>query len=497
MIANLLKPEGFFDPKVPAGTATPPERDPSLPPLDPDAPPDPRYANMLAFANSDLAFSGTHLFLGNFHGFNTYDIERPSKPQLIASIVCPGGQGDVSVHGNLLFMSVEQTRGRVDCGTAGRRGKPSATSGSAASASSTSAICKKPKQVAAVQTCRGSHTHTLVTDPKDKANLYVYGSGTGAVRSGEELAGCSGQRSEGGSEHGALQHRRDQGAARGAGEGDASSTGRASSPTRRPARIAGLWAGGDHGPGTQKTSATNQCHDITVFPGDRPGRRRLLGQRHPARHPRSGAPGAPRRRGRQELRLLALGDVQQRRHQGDLHRRVGRRHAPALPRDRSARPGAPTRSSTSSTSKLAFGGYYKMPAAQTEQENCVAHNGSLIPVPGPRHHGAGVVPGRRVGVRLHRLGAPGGDRLLRPRSDRREEPDHRRLLVDLLVQRQHLRLRDRARHRRLQADAERVPLAERDRRGHAGADRGVQRAAAAEDHVAGRAPRWRGRTSIS
>ena len=89
-----------------------------------------------------------------------------------------------------------------------------------------------------------------------------------------------------------------------------------------------------------------------------------------------------------------------------------------------------------------FGGYYKMPAPQTEQENCVAHNGSLIPVPGPRHHGAGVVSGRRVGVRLHRFGQPGRDRVLRSRSDRREEPDHRRLLVDLLVQRLHLRLRD-------------------------------------------------------
>ena len=188
------------------------------------------------FANSDLAFSGNHVFVGNFHGFNTYDIERPRSRSCCASVVCPGGQGDVSVHGNLLFMSVEQTRGRARLRHAGRARRRSAPSASAASASSTSATCSKPKQVAAVQTCRGSHTHTLVTDPNDKANLYVYGSGTGAVRSGEELAGCSGVEPEGGSEHRALQHRRHPGAARGARRRRRSSTGRASSPTRRPAR---------------------------------------------------------------------------------------------------------------------------------------------------------------------------------------------------------------------------------------------------------------------
>src|SRR5438093_5623501 len=190
-IASLFKPEGFFDPKVPGGTATPPERDPNLPPLDPDAPPDPRFANILAFANSDLAFSGTHLFMGSFHGFNTYDIERPGKPKLSASVVCPGGQGDVSVHGNLLFMSVEQTRGRLDCGVQGVPTPVSAERFRGVRIFDISDV-NKPKQVAAIQTCRGSHTHTLVPDPNDPANLYVYGSGTSSVRSPEELTGCSG-----------------------------------------------------------------------------------------------------------------------------------------------------------------------------------------------------------------------------------------------------------------------------------------------------------------
>src|SRR5690606_34007927 len=144
----------------------------------------------LNFANSDLAFSGTHLFIGNFNGFNIYDVANPRAPKLVTSVVCPGGQGDVSVHGNLLFMSVEQTRGRLDCGTGGVDAPVSAERFRGVRIFDISDI-RTPKQVAAVQTCRGSHTHTLVTNPKDTANLYVYGSGTSTTRSGEELEGCS------------------------------------------------------------------------------------------------------------------------------------------------------------------------------------------------------------------------------------------------------------------------------------------------------------------
>src|SRR5437867_4551167 len=378
-IASLFKPEGFFDPKVPAGTATPPERDPSLPPLDPDAPPDPRFADMLAVANSDLAFSGTHLGLGSFHGFNTYDIERPGKPKLSASIVCPGGQGDMSVHGNLLFMSVEQTRGRLDCGTEGIQDKVSGERFRGVRIFDISDL-KKPRQVAAIQTCRGSHTHTLVTDPKDPANLYVYGSGTGSVRSAEELAGCSG-----------LKPDEDPNTA--LFSIDVIQVPLAAPQNARivnrprifadvaTGAISGLWAGGDHGPGTQKTSVTNQCHDITVFPevglaaGACSGNGILLDIRDPKN---------PVRLDHVSDKNFAYWHSATFNNDGSKVIFTDEWGGGGRPRCRATDPpnwGADAIFDIIDR-KLRFGGYFKMPAPQTEQENCVAHNGSLIPVPG-------------------------------------------------------------------------------------------------------------------
>ena len=190
LVSSMAKPEGFFDPKDPLGPATPPEAPPTPAPSGTAAAPAPTPApatpaapaaataapagpparSGLDFANSDLAFSGNHVIMGNFNGFNTYDIENTRRPRLLASIVCPGGQGDVSIHGNLLFMSVEQTRGRIDCGTQGNVETASKERFRGIRIFDISDL-KKPKQLAAVQTCRGSHTHTLVTDPKDKANI--------------------------------------------------------------------------------------------------------------------------------------------------------------------------------------------------------------------------------------------------------------------------------------------------------------------------------------
>src|SRR5688572_32573438 len=101
LVANLPKPEGFFNPDEPPGFVRPPQPE--------GTPRPPQNPNALSFTNSDLAFSGSHVIVGNYHGFNTYNIERANRPQLIASVVCPGGQGDVSIFGNLLFMSVERS----------------------------------------------------------------------------------------------------------------------------------------------------------------------------------------------------------------------------------------------------------------------------------------------------------------------------------------------------------------------------------------------------
>ena len=120
------------------------------------------------------------MFLGNFSGFNIYDIANPKNPKLIASVVCPGGQGDVSVRGNLLIMSVEQTRGRIDCGTAGVAEPVSAERFRGVRIFDITDVTK-PKQLAAVQTCRGSHTHTLLEDPDDKDNIWYTGQRCGRV----------------------------------------------------------------------------------------------------------------------------------------------------------------------------------------------------------------------------------------------------------------------------------------------------------------------------
>ena len=377
-VASLPKPPGFFDPRLPAGEPTPPERDPKLP-EEPPKPGPPRPDNFLGFANSDLAFSGTHLFIGNFNGFNVYDIASPRKPKLIASVVCPGGQGDLSVHGNLLVMSVEQTRGRIDCGTQGVATPVSAERFRGVRIFDITNVAK-PKQVAAVQTCRGSHTHTLVTNPKDPANLYVYGSGTGTVRSGDELAGCSGAEPKDDPNTALFSIDVIQIPIASPEKARIVSRPRIFADTATGA-ISGLWPGGDHGPGTQKTSVTNQCHDITVFPeiglaaGACSGNGILLDISDPVK---------PVRLDHVMDKNFAYWHSATFNNDGSKVIFTDEWGGGVRPRCRAS--DLPNWGADAIFQivdrKMTFAGYYKMPAAQSEQENCVAHNGSLIPVPG-------------------------------------------------------------------------------------------------------------------
>src|SRR5438132_5752415 len=139
--------------------------------------------------NSDLAFIGPYAIQGNYNGFQVWDISNPAKPTLKVGFVCPASQSDVSVYENLLFVSGEGMGGRLDCGTEGVHDSVSTERLRGIRIFDVSDIAN-PKYLANVQTCRGSHTHTVVIDPHDTANVYIYVSGSAPVRSPNELPGC-------------------------------------------------------------------------------------------------------------------------------------------------------------------------------------------------------------------------------------------------------------------------------------------------------------------
>jgi len=349
----------------------------------------------LAFANSDLAFQGNYLFQGNFYGVNIYDISSPTSAKLLTSMVCPGGQGDVSVFRNLMFMSVEMPNGRLDCGTQGfPPGPPPAPSEAdkppvpAPQKDRFRGVrifdisdIRNPRQVAAVQTCRGSHTHTLVVDPKDKNNVYLYVSGTSFVRQSEELAGCSGEAPD--KDPNTSLFRIDVIKVPLAAPQDSKVV---NSPRvfidPRTNALNGLNNGGTHGKdGIDKPTDSDQCHDITVFSalglaaGACSGNGILLDIRDPV-HPK---------------RLDAVNDTNYAYWHSASFSNDGKK---VLFTDEwggglgaRCRANDPNKWGADAIfrlkdNKMSFASYYKLPAAQGDTENCVAHNGSLIPVPG-------------------------------------------------------------------------------------------------------------------
>ncbi len=404
-LASLPKPPGFAPGNFIPNLQPPPPPDEPLKPGEPPHAPAGTYGS----TNSDLAFSGNHVFVGNYNGINFYDIDNPAKVKLTASLVCPGGQGDVSVYGHLLFMSAEAVNARLDCGTQGvplpagyvpppppppapvipgvepehknpPLPPPNPDRFRGVRIFDISNL-SNPRQVAAVQTCRGSHTHTLVIDPNDKDNVYIYVSGTGNVRQAEELAGCVPGDKENPNPNTSLfsidiirvplAH--------------PELAKIVSSPRiftdAQSGAINGLWKRGNHGEGTQTTEGTDKCHDITVYSsiglaaGACSGNGILLDIHDPA-HP---------------VRIDAVSDPNYSFWHSATFNNAGTKvlftdewGGGGQPRCRAKDPmdwGADAIFEISN-GKLKLASYYKMPAVQTEFENCVAHNGSLVPIPG-------------------------------------------------------------------------------------------------------------------
>jgi hypothetical protein len=418
LVSTTPKPAGFAPDlnSIKAVDATPPP-----PPVDPDAPrqrPAPPVPGAPAVpranyggTNSDLAFNSKYLFNGNYFGINIYDISNPTKMSLVTSIICPGGQGDVSVYGHLLFMSVEAANGRMDCGTQGfptPAGAPAVPRpvfpGPDATPEQMAAFraamnrqppadkdrvkgvrifdisdIHNPKQVADVQTCRGSHTHTILTDPKDPNDVYVYVSGSAGVRSADELAGCS------------------------SGEPDKDPDTALFTivvikvPLAHPelAKVVNspyifsdpasgkkdaLMNDPIHGQG--KATATRGCHDITVYSwlgiaGGACSGNGILLDISDVVHPK---------------RLDAVADSNYAfwhsvnfSNDGKTVLFTDEWGGGGQPRCRASDPmawGADAIFTITPDKKLKLDSYYKMPAPQTDKENCVAHNGSMIPIPG-------------------------------------------------------------------------------------------------------------------
>ena len=372
LITSLRKPTGFFDPENPEEKGsedltednenkTTAEISRSL------------RSPMLSFANTDMAFRDDILVAGSYHGFNIYKLNKDGIPNLISSVVCPGGQGDVSIVNNLLIMSVEENRSRIDCGLEGvsRDSSPDRFRGIRIfDISDLSA----PKQVGAVQTCRGSHTHSVVSTSNNK--IIIYNSGTGRVRDNEELTDCFGW-DGGGTSYFTIDVIEIP-------INNPSESRIVKSPAvftdSETGRVAGLWRGGDHGDDTQDTQPTDQCHDITVFPsaniaaGACSGNGILFDISDPYN---------PKRLDVATDIGFAYWHSATFNNDGtkviftDEWGGGGRARCRAWdPLDWGA-----DAIYDIVDNKLEFKSHYKMPAPQLETENCVAHNGSIIPIP--------------------------------------------------------------------------------------------------------------------
>jgi uncharacterized protein (DUF305 family) len=382
LVGTLPKPPGFFDPRNPGELPSQYlETDAKEPAGDdeevPVAEDDERYP-LLSFSNTDMAFAGDVMVAGSYHGFNVYRLPEDGLPKLLSSVVCPGGQGDVSIVGDLLIMSVEQTRGRLDCGLEGISEDISAERFRGIRIFDISDFTR-PVQVGAVQTCRGSHTHSVISGPGENGKIIVYNSGTSAVREEDELEGCIG---EAPGDYRTALFRID---VIEIPVDDPSKSRIIDSPTvfadPEEGILAGLWRGGDHGDDTQETYQTDQCHDITAFPelgiagGACSGNGILFDISDPLN---------PQRMDAVIDKGFAYWHSATFNNDGTKVLFTDEWGGGGRPRCRAYDPitwGADAIYDIVD-GKLEFRSHFKIPAPQVEQENCVAHNGSIVPVPG-------------------------------------------------------------------------------------------------------------------
>src|SRR6059036_815933 len=413
-----------------------------------ETPPPEKFAGV---TNSDLAFTGQYVIQGNYNGFQVWDISNSAKPSLKVGYVCPASQSDVSVYKNLLFVSGEGMGGRLDCGTQGVHDSVSADRLRGIRIFDVSDIAN-PKYLANVQTCRGSHTHSVVTDPRDAANVYIYVSGSAPVRSPNELPGCvkappdsnpnsslfrievikvplaapqqaaivssprifdsltqapthaempqdieeaarqaADARAHGGFTAKAfgMEHVLWPGMINPLLDSIVKARGGTGAPTAADSQalrgaiqgIVDVYIGANQPKGSGPAPGPNQCHDITVYPavglaGGACGGYGLLLDIRDAAHPR---------------RIGAVADSNFSYWHSATFNNDGTK---LLFSDEWGGGGQPKCRAidkpewgadaifTLADDRMTFQSYYKMPAPQTQFENCVAHNGSLIPIPG-------------------------------------------------------------------------------------------------------------------
>jgi hypothetical protein len=327
--------------------------------------------------NSDLAFQGNHVFQGNYNGYQVWDVSDPRNPTLAHVVPCRASQSDVSVYRNLLFVSAEAASARLDCGPQGVEAAVSTERIRGVRIFDITDV-RNPRYVANVQTCRGSHTHTVVTDPNDSENVYIYISGSSRVRSPEELPRCSDLAPD--EDPNSIRFRIEVIQVPLAAPQNAR-------VVTAPGILAGLGAQPRRGLTAEEAAEAAQrggpvqCHDITTYPavglaGGACGGYGVLLDIRDVRNPR---------------RLDAAADSNMAFWHSATFSNDGQRllFSDEWGGGRGARCRAEDRYEWGANAlfriqnnRLVFQSYYKMPAPQTEFENCVAHNGSPIPIPG-------------------------------------------------------------------------------------------------------------------